>query len=151
MASAPSSPPSTGCTSAAGRRWWMAELVPELATLPPGLVLDGELVAWGDDGLPSFPRLCDRILHRRRGIPVSYIVFDVLEVEGHPTLRQPFRERRARSSMRSSSTRPPSSVEQPLPARRARLGEGEEPETPGGWATSASSRSGRGNSTSRFD
>jgi hypothetical protein len=58
-------------------------------------VLDGELVAWGDDGLPSFPRLCDRVLHRRRGIPVSLLVFDVLEVEALPTLKQPYRERRA--------------------------------------------------------
>jgi hypothetical protein len=35
----------------------VARLVPELADLPDGLMLDGELVAW-EDGLPSFPRLC---------------------------------------------------------------------------------------------
>jgi hypothetical protein len=33
----------------------MAALLPELADLPPRLTLDGELVAWGDDRLPSFP------------------------------------------------------------------------------------------------
>lgn len=38
----------------------MTALIPELKTLPAGLALDGELVAWGDDGLPSFPRLCER-------------------------------------------------------------------------------------------
>ena len=41
----------------------MTSLVPELAGLPDGLAVDGELIAFGDDGLPSFPRLCDRMLH----------------------------------------------------------------------------------------
>jgi bifunctional non-homologous end joining protein LigD len=68
--------------------------VPELASLPDGLVLDGELVAWGDDGLPSFPRLCERMLHRHSGIAITFVVFDVLAVDGIPTLRQPYRERR---------------------------------------------------------
>ena len=31
--------------------------------LPDGLALDGELMAFGSDGLPSFPLLCDRMLH----------------------------------------------------------------------------------------
>ncbi len=39
------------------RGWNMTERLPELAALPTGLVLDGELVAFGDDGQPSFPRL----------------------------------------------------------------------------------------------
>jgi ATP-dependent DNA ligase len=60
------------------RGWNMAERLPELADLPAGLVLDGELVALGKDGLPSFPRLSDRVLHGRDGIPISYVVFDVL-------------------------------------------------------------------------
>jgi ATP dependent DNA ligase domain len=76
------------------RRWNMTELVPELASLPEGQVLDGELVAWGDDGLPSFPRLCERMLHRRSGVPVTYVVFDVLEVAGLSTMLQPYSERR---------------------------------------------------------
>ena len=73
----------------------MTELVPELASLPEGLVLDGELGAWGDDGRPSFPRLCERMLHRRAGIAVTYVVFDVHEVAGLSTMRQSYRERRA--------------------------------------------------------
>ena len=44
----------------------MSGLVPELADLPPRLTLDGELVAFGEDKLPSFPRLCERML---RGVP----------------------------------------------------------------------------------
>jgi bifunctional non-homologous end joining protein LigD len=51
--------------------WNMTERLPELADLPAGLVLDGELVALGEDGLPSFPRLSDRVLHGRDGIPIS--------------------------------------------------------------------------------
>jgi ATP-dependent DNA ligase len=38
------------------RRWDMTHLVPELPGLPPGRVYDGELIAFGADGLPSFPR-----------------------------------------------------------------------------------------------
>src|SRR3954452_3484605 len=37
------------------RGWDMTSLVPELAALPYGLAVDGELVAFGSDGLPSFP------------------------------------------------------------------------------------------------
>ena len=37
------------------RGWVMTSLVPELTGLPDGLAIDGELVAFGDDGLPSFP------------------------------------------------------------------------------------------------
>ena len=53
-------------------------------------VLDGELVALGEDGRPSFGRLQQR-LHRRaaprsRGAPgrsrVSYVIFDVLHLDG---------------------------------------------------------------------
>ena len=43
------------------RGWDMTERLPELASLPESLVLDGELVAVGDDGRPSFPRLSNRI------------------------------------------------------------------------------------------
>lgn len=37
------------------RGWDMTGLVPELADLPDGIPVDGELVAFGEDGLPSFP------------------------------------------------------------------------------------------------
>lgn len=68
------------------RGWPMAELVPELARLPAGLALDGELVAFGDDGRPSFPLLSARILHSKRTIAVKYVIFDVLRVEGHDVM-----------------------------------------------------------------
>jgi hypothetical protein len=42
----------------------MTDLLPELSSLPVEGVFDGELVAFGDDALPSFDRLSRRILHR---------------------------------------------------------------------------------------
>jgi bifunctional non-homologous end joining protein LigD len=37
--------------------WDMTAFVPELRELPPGVVLDGELVAWRE-GEPYFPFVC---------------------------------------------------------------------------------------------
>ena len=72
----------------------MTSLVPELADLPPRLSLDGELIAFGDDGLPSFPRLSERMLHGHQGIGVVYAIFDVLQWDGLATLNWPYRQRR---------------------------------------------------------
>ena len=77
------------------RGWDMTPLLPELE-VPEGVMLDGELVAFGEDGLPSFPRLCDRLLHGTRGIDVLLVAFDVLHHQGEPTLRLPYRARRER-------------------------------------------------------
>jgi bifunctional non-homologous end joining protein LigD len=63
----------------------MTARLPELAGLPAGLVLDGEIVAWDAGGFPSFPALWDRLLHRRRRAAVTYFVFDVLAIDGKPT------------------------------------------------------------------
>jgi bifunctional non-homologous end joining protein LigD len=76
------------------RGWDMTSLVPELASLPDGLAVDGELIALGDDGLPSFPRLCDRMLHGKRRIDVMLIVLDLLALEGRDMARRPYWERR---------------------------------------------------------
>jgi ATP dependent DNA ligase domain len=77
------------------RGWNMATLVPELEALPASGVFDGELVAFGEDGLPSFPLLCQRMLQGDRSIAVVFVVFDVLELEGRPMMRLPLRDRRA--------------------------------------------------------
>jgi bifunctional non-homologous end joining protein LigD len=83
-----------GQVSVKSRRGWdMTSLVPELAALPDGLAVDGELVAFGDDGLPSFPRLCDRMLHDKRRVEVMLIVFDVLAIDGRAVHRRPYWER----------------------------------------------------------
>jgi bifunctional non-homologous end joining protein LigD len=85
-----------GCLRARSRRGWnMAPLLPELEhALPPNVQLDGELVAFDDEGKPDFHRLSQRMLHRRDGIAVTYKVFDVLAFDGESTLREPYRARR---------------------------------------------------------
>jgi ATP-dependent DNA ligase len=53
------------------RGWNMTPLVPELATLPIDAVLDGELVALGEDGWPYFPLVRERLLNGRAGFRSS--------------------------------------------------------------------------------
>jgi ATP dependent DNA ligase domain len=78
------------------RRWDVTALLPELRDLPGGLIVDGELVAWDESGWPSFPALCNRMLHRSGRASVTYFVFDVLAIDGQPAMRLPFQERRRR-------------------------------------------------------
>lgn len=74
----------------------------ELAVGTDALVVDGEIVAAADDGMPSFRRLQDRMhikdpaeaARRAAAAPVSYIVFDLLHLNGHDTLGLPFADRR---------------------------------------------------------
>ena len=76
------------------RGWDMTAAAPELADLPAGLVLDGELVAWRN-GEPYFPDVCHRVLNRDMTIPLTFVVFDLLAVDGTDMTGAPFRERRA--------------------------------------------------------
>ena len=71
----------------------MTELLPELRSLPAGLVLDGELVAFRQ-GVPHFPLLSRRLLNGDRSIPVSLVAFDLLHVDGRDLMRSPHRVRR---------------------------------------------------------
>jgi bifunctional non-homologous end joining protein LigD len=57
-------------------------------------VLDGELVSLDAEGKPDFPQLCECVLQRYSSIPLTYMVFDVLSVEGEPVVSRPYRERR---------------------------------------------------------
>jgi hypothetical protein len=77
------------------RGWDMTDRVPELRALDIDAVLDGELVAFASDGLPGFPLLSSRILHNDRAVDVAFVAFDVLELDGEPTIALPYRERRA--------------------------------------------------------
>jgi len=72
----------------------MASRLPELAALSVDAVLDGELVALGDEGWPYFPLVCARMLNGDTRIGLTYIVFDVLEFEGRQTIHLPYVERR---------------------------------------------------------
>jgi bifunctional non-homologous end joining protein LigD len=79
----------------------------ELRALGPELgarevILDGEIVTFDEDGRPSFGRL-QRRMHvgsesavRRlmKTLPVVYIAFDLLYLDGHSTMALPYEERR---------------------------------------------------------
>ena len=68
------------------------------------MVLDGEIVAFDDDGLPSFERLqqrmhlasAERVRLRAAAVPVVYVIFDLLYLDGRSTTALPYAERRAR-------------------------------------------------------
>ena len=77
--------------------------LPEVAAagmrVPPGSVIDGELVATDQDGRPNYPRLRERLAGGaalRDEIPVAYLAFDALYLEEKPLLRQAVTRRRAR-------------------------------------------------------
>lgn len=54
------------------RGWDMTARLPEFARLlPADLQLDGELVAWDENGLPDFHLLSRRVLHGHRNIPIT--------------------------------------------------------------------------------
>jgi bifunctional non-homologous end joining protein LigD len=67
------------------------------------LILDGEVVAFDEDGRPSFERLQARmhlasdsaVKRRMRDTPVSYAIFDLLYLDGRSTMSLPYEERRA--------------------------------------------------------
>jgi bifunctional non-homologous end joining protein LigD len=80
-----------------GRFPEVAAARPAQTALPDGSVLDGEVVAFDDAGVPSFARLAPRI----QGAPaatasVSYVVFDLLRLGDADLTSLPYDERRAR-------------------------------------------------------
>ena len=75
------------------RGWNMTTALPELRGLPSGLVLDGELVAWKGSE-PYFPHICRRVLNWDMSIPLTFIVFDLLRLEGTDITERPYSERR---------------------------------------------------------
>ena len=75
------------------RGWNMTPLIPELARDDVRGVFDGELVAFRE-GVPHFPLVTARMLHKRREIPVAFAVFDVLALDGEPTTDLPYAKRR---------------------------------------------------------
>jgi bifunctional non-homologous end joining protein LigD len=80
---------------------------PELAPLSTALAdaeLDGEIVVLDQDGRPSFTALAERMHVREPGraarlaaaIPVTYLVFDLLRLDGADLTQLPYAQRRAR-------------------------------------------------------
>jgi len=65
------------------------------------LILDGEIVVLSEDALPSFAAL-QRRMHAWRpaarlaaAVPVSYLLFDLMHLDGQALLRTPYEQRRA--------------------------------------------------------
>jgi bifunctional non-homologous end joining protein LigD len=66
------------------------------------IVLDGEVVAFDEQGRPSFERLQGRmhlasdaaVRRRMRDTPVTYVAFDLLYLDGHSTLPLGYEDRR---------------------------------------------------------
>lgn len=77
---------------------------PELATAAPArdLLVDGEVIALNERGLPDFGVLQDRMHVRRAGtaearsrqLPATFMVFDLLRLDGRELLSRPLQERR---------------------------------------------------------
>ena len=67
------------------------------------MVLDGEVVAFDEEGRPSFERLQTRmhlasdsaVKRRMRDMPVTYVIFDLLCLDGHRTLPLTYEDRRS--------------------------------------------------------
>jgi len=75
------------------------EVVAAAKRIPPGSVIDGELVATDKDGRPDYPRLRERLAAGASlmdKIPTAYLAFDALYLDEKPLLRQPVHRRRAR-------------------------------------------------------
>lgn len=51
-------------------------------------------VAFGADGKPDFPSVCERMLQRQTKLPVAFLIFDVLSFDGRDLRLRPYRERR---------------------------------------------------------
>jgi bifunctional non-homologous end joining protein LigD len=82
---------------------------PELHALNGALgehaaILDGEIIAFDSQGRPSFEALQPRMHQRGEGVvrrlmastPVTYVVFDLLWLDGHSLMELPYAQRRER-------------------------------------------------------
>src|SRR6185295_17618738 len=78
------------------------EVVSAAASLPDGVVLDGELVAWRDGVVRPFADLQQRIGRKKLStailerVPVRFLAYDLLEQDGADIRALPLQERRAR-------------------------------------------------------
>jgi bifunctional non-homologous end joining protein LigD len=62
-----------------------------LAKMPDNTVIDGEVIAFDDDGRPSFNALQN---YGSAAAPVIYYVFDVMVLAGRDVMREPLEKRR---------------------------------------------------------
>jgi DNA ligase-1 len=77
------------------------EIVDAAGALPEGVVLDGEVVAWKDGRIQPFALLQQRIGRKKlsaailESVPVRFLAYDLLELDGKDFRAEPLRERRA--------------------------------------------------------
>lgn len=98
---------------------------PEIAAaaglLPPGSVLDGEVVAFAGGRPRPFADLQQRIGRQRRvrevaaGIPVAFVAYDILEDRGADIRDRPLTERRARLLERTEACSMPIVASESVP------------------------------------
>ncbi|MFB7484646.1 hypothetical protein ACFUEM_38435 [Streptomyces anulatus] len=81
---------------------------PDLAAaavqLPPGLVLDGELLVLNSSGIMDFEALQQRAVSTTprtvktlaKAHPAYFVAFDILQLGGQPILAEPYEQRRSR-------------------------------------------------------
>jgi ATP-dependent DNA ligase len=88
------------------------EVAAAVGTLPD-VVLDGELVIWGDSGL-DFPALLQRMASKCANArrlaatrPANYVVFDLIAYNGGDLRRSPLRDRRQRLEQLFDGVGPP--------------------------------------------
>ncbi len=78
------------------------DIIGAMGGLPDGLVLDGEILAWGEDGVLPFAVLQQRIGRERltpqilASAPARFLAYDLLEAEGVDLRAQALAARRAR-------------------------------------------------------
>lgn len=95
----------------------ITETFPELtagaAWLPPDTVLDGEILAWNEDGVMPFAQLQRRLGRKRvtqrfmNEVPVRLLAYDLLEVDGEDIREQPLDARRAALERLLTDPEPP--------------------------------------------
>lgn len=90
------------------------ELVSALSSLPRGTVIDGEVIALGKDGKPSFPQVMKRDMIRTKSkiqaatayLPVHYMAFDILWHAGKDITNEPLtvRQRILEETLQAGNT-----------------------------------------------
>jgi DNA ligase 1 len=78
------------------------DLIQDAALLPPGTVLDGEILAWDEQSLRPLPfSALQKRLNRKNveltfwpDVPLVFMIFDVLEADGKDVRSQPLSARR---------------------------------------------------------
>ncbi len=100
---------------------------PELALmterLPDGVVLDGEILAWNDDGVMPFSVLQQRIGRKKLGpktladAPVGFLTYDLLEENGEDFRTRPLMERRERLERIVEAVGKPLMISSPIETR----------------------------------